>query len=577
MKPEILYSVKAQRGPTLRCKGWKQESLLRMLENNMENAEAPERLVIYGGIGKCARNWESYHAIVQSLKELENDETLVIQSGMPVAIFKTHRLAPRVVMANTNIMKATWEIFYDLQDKNLTMFAQYTAGPWEYIGTQGVIQGTFETLGAIAEQHYGGSLAGTIYLTAGLGGMGRNQPRATTMHGGVCLVVDADQTIIQRSLERGFLDVQASSLEEAIQMAEQAKAARQPLGVGLHGNAAEIFPAALELGWLPDIMSEMCPCHDPLSYIPAGYSPEAAAELRATDRSLYLEVARASMKRQLAAMNEFFHRGVQVFEYGTSIRKECRDAGMAEDEAMTIPGFVAAYIRPLFMLGRGPFRWTCLSGEASDLEKIDDLVLVMFPHDLTTVKWIQLARKTLPIEGLPARVCYLGFGERRALALRINQMIRAGELAGPVGFSRDNLDSGSIVNPTFESEKMKDGGDLISDWPYLNALLNTAGMADLVAIQANYSMGEAVHTGVTMIADGSEEADLRLDACMATDSGIGVVRHAQAGYELSRQVCDGKGPLTQDMIKVPLWWTPEATFGPESGAVDRLKPHSKMD
>ena len=577
MKPEILYSVKAQRGPTLRCKGWKQESLLRMLENNMENAEAPERLVIYGGIGKCARNWESYHAIVQSLKELENDETLVIQSGMPVAIFKTHRLAPRVVMANTNIMKATWEIFYDLQDKNLTMFAQYTAGPWEYIGTQGVIQGTFETLGAIAEQHYGGSLAGTIYLTAGLGGMGRNQPRATTMHGGVCLVVDADQTIIQRSLERGFLDVQASSLEEAIQMAEQAKAARQPLGVGLHGNAAEIFPAALELGWRPDIMSEMCPCHDPLSYIPAGYSPKAAAELRATDRSLYLEVARASMKRQLAAMNEFFHRGVQVFEYGTSIRKECRDAGMAEDEAMTIPGFVAAYIRPLFMLGRGPFRWTCLSGEASDLEKIDDLVLEMFPHDLTTVKWIQLARKTLPIEGLPARVCYLGFGERRTLALRINQMIRSGELAGPVGFSRDNLDSGSIVNPTFESEKMKDGGDLISDWPYLNALLNTAGMADLVAIQANYSMGEAVHTGVTMIADGSEEADLRLDACMATDSGIGVVRHAQAGYELSRQVCDGKGPLTQDTIKVPLWWTPEATFGPESGAVDRLKPHSKVD
>jgi urocanate hydratase len=577
MTPEILYSVKAQRGPTLRCKGWKQESLLRMLENNMENAEAPERLVIYGGIGKCARNWESYHAIVQSLKELENDETLVIQSGMPVAIFKTHRLAPRVVMANTNIMKATWEIFYDLQDKNLTMFAQYTAGPWEYIGTQGVIQGTFETLGAIAEQYFGGSLAGTIYLTAGLGGMGRNQPRATTMHGGVCLVVDADQAIIQRSLERGFLDVQASSLDEAIQMAEQAKANRQPLGVGLHGNAAEIFPAALELGWQPDIMSEMCPCHDPLSYIPAGYSPEAAAELRATNRSLYLEVARASMKRQLAAMNDFFQRGVQVFEYGTSIRKECRDAGMPEDEAMTIPGFVAAYIRPLFMLGRGPFRWTCLSGEASDLEKIDDLVLEMFPHDLTTVKWIQLARRTLPIEGLPARVCYLGFGERRALALRINQMIRSGELAGPVGFSRDNLDSGSIVNPTFESEKMKDGGDLISDWPYLNALLNTAGMADLVAIQANYSMGEAVHTGVTMIADGSEEADLRLDACMATDSGIGVVRHAQAGYELSRQVCEGKGPLTQDTIKIPLWWTPEATFGPEAGTHDRLKPHSKVD
>ena len=577
MKPEILYSVKAQRGPTLRCKGWKQESLLRMLENNMENAEAPERLVIYGGIGKCARNWESYHAIVQSLKELENNETLVIQSGMPVAIFKTHRLAPRVVMANTNIMKATWETFYDLQDKNLTMFAQYTAGPWEYIGTQGVIQGTFETLGAIAEQHFGGSLVGKIYFTAGLGGMGRNQPRAMTMLGGVCLVVDANPVIIQRALDRGFLDVQAASLEEAIQMVEKAKANKQPLGVGICGNAAELFPRALELGWRPDIISEMCPCHDPLSYIPAGYSPEEAAVLRTTDRAKYWEVAGESMKRHLTAMNAFFHQGVQVFEYGTSIRKECRDAGMPVKEAMTIPGFVAAYIRPLFMLGRGPFRWTCLSGEVSDLAKIDDLVLEMFPHDTTTVKWIQLARKFLPIEALPARVCYLGFGERRALALKVNQMISSGELAGPVGFSRDNLDSGSIVNPTFESENMKDGGDLISDWPYLNALLNVAGMADLVAIQANYSMGEAVHTGVTMIADGSEESDLRLDACMATDSGIGVVRHAQAGYEISREVCEGRGPLTQEKIKIPLWWSPEATFGPDEGVADRLAPHSKNE
>jgi len=576
MKPEILYSVKAQRGSTLRCKGWKQESILRMLENNMEVAEAPERLVIYGGIGKCARNWESYHAIVQSLKELENNETLVVQSGMPVAIFKTHRLAPRVVMANTNIMKATWETFYDLQDKNLTMFAQYTAGPWEYIGTQGVIQGTFETLGAVGEQHFGGSLVGRIYLTAGLGGMGRNQPRAMSMHGGVCLVVDADQAIIQRALERGFLDVQAASLEEGIQMAEKARAEGKPLGIGVHGNAAELFSKALEMDWLPDIVSEMCPCHDPLSYIPAGYTPAQAAELRAADRVGYLAVARESMKRQLAAMNEFYRRGVQVFEYGTSIRKECRDGGMAEPEAMTIPGFVAAYIRPLFMLGRGPFRWTCLSGEASDLAKIDDLVLEMFPHDKVTSKWIQLARKHLPIEALPARVCYLGFGERKALALRINQMIRSGELAGPVGFSRDNLDSGSIVNPTFESEKMKDGGDLISDWPYLNALLNCAGMADLVAIQANYSMGEAVHTGVTMIADGSEEADLRLAACMTTDSGSGGVRHAQAGYEISLQVCEGKGPLTDEKIQIPLWWSPEATFGPETGVVDRRQAHSKV-
>jgi urocanate hydratase len=546
-----------------------------MLENNMEVAEAPERLVIYGGIGKCARNWESYHAIVQSLKELENDETLVVQSGMPVAIFKTHRLAPRVVMANTNIMKATWEVFYDLQDKNLTMFAQYTAGPWEYIGTQGVIQGTFETLGAVGEQHFGGSLAGRIYFTAGLGGMGRNQPRAMTMHGGVCLVVDADQSIITRAIDRKFLDVQAPSLEEGIRMAEEAKAERRPLGVGVFGNAAELFPQALALGWKPDIVSEMCPCHDPLSYIPAGFTPLTATELRDADRLGYLATARESMKLQLAAMNEFSRRGVQVFEYGTSIRKECRDAGMDEKEAMTIPGFVAAYLRPLFMLGRGPFRWTCLSGEASDLATIDQLVLDMFPHDTITVKWIELARRHLPIEALPARVCYLGFGERKALGLRINRMIRDGELAGPVGFSRDNLDSGSIVNPTFESEKMKDGGDLISDWPYLNALLNCAGMADLVAIQANYSMGEAVHTGVTMIADGSEEADLRLEACLTTDSGIGVVRHAQAGYESSRQVCEGKGPLTSESIKIPLWWSPEATFGPETGKRDRRGAHTK--
>lgn len=574
MKPQILYSVKAQRGPTLRCKGWKQEVLLRMLENNMENAEKPERLVIYGGIGKCARNWESYHAIVESLLGLENDETLTIQSGMPVAIFKTHRLAPRVVMANTNIMKATWPIFYDLQDKNLTMFAQYTAAPWEYIGTQGVIQGTFETLGAIADQHFGGSLVGRILFTAGLGGMGANQPRAMTMHGGVCVDVDANQAIIAKRIEKKFLDVRAESLEQAIEMAEKAKAEKRSLGIGVHGNAAEMFPKALAMGWKPDIVTEMCPCHDPLSYIPVGYTPETAETLRKADRSMYLKTARESMKRQLKAMLGFSERGVQVFEYGTSIRKECRDAGMPEEEAMRIPGFVAAYIRPLFEVGRGPFRWTCVSGEASDLARLDDLVLDMFPHDKTTVKWVNLARKHLPIEALPARVCYLGFGERKAFGLRVNELIKHGEVAGPVAFSRDNLDSGSIVNPTFESEKMKDGGDLISDWPYLNALLNTAAMADLVAIQANYSMGEAVHTGVTMIADGSEEADLRLDACMTTDSGIGVVRHAQAGYEMARKTANGKGPLTHESIQIPLWWSPTATFGPEEEkTVDRLGSH----
>lgn len=561
-KAEILYSVKAQRGPTLRCKGWKQECILRMLENNMENAEKPEELIIYGGNGKCARNWESYHAIVKSLKELKDNETLVVQSGMPVAVFKTHKLAPRVVMANTNIMKATWPIFYDLQDKNLTMFAQYTAGPWEYIGTQGVIEGTFETLSAVAMKRFNNSLVGKVYLTAGAGGMGGNQSWAMKMHGGVAIVVDVDEKIIKRRIEKKYMDTIAYSLDEAVDMAKKAITKKEPLAIGLVGNAADMFEQAYKKGFIPDIMSEMCPCHDPISYIPSGYTPEEADKLREKDRDLYLKKARETMIRQLRAMNAYFHRGVAVFEYGTSIRKECRDAGMPEKEAMTIPGFVAEYIRPLFCEGRGPFRWTCMSGEASDLAKTDDLALDMFKDDSLITRWITLARKHLPIEGLPARVCYMGFGERRKFGLEINEMIKNGELSGPVAFSRDNLDSGSIVNPTFESENMKDGGDLISDWPYLNALLNCAGMCDLIAIQANYSMGEAVHTGVTMIADGTDESAMRLDVALTVDSGIGIVRHAQAGYEVAKDVANGKGKYANESIKIPLWWTPEATFGP---------------
>jgi urocanate hydratase len=578
MKPEILYEVKAQRGDTLRCKGWKQETILRMLENNLENGEAPEYLVVYGGIGKAARNWESYHAIVDSLMNLEDDETLVVQSGMPVAIFKTHKYAPTVVMATTNIMKADWPTFYDLQDKNLTIYAQYTAAPWEYIGTQGVIQGTFETLGAIADRHFDGSMAGRILLTAGHGGMGANQPRAMNMHGGVCIDIDVQEDIIDKRIKIGFTDVKAKSLDEAIEMAKKAAAEKKALAIGVVGNAATLFWEAYEKGFEPDVVTEMCPCHDPLSYIPEGYTAREAEELRMSDRDRYFQKARESMVKQLKAMNAFHEKeNVHVFEYGTSIRKECRDAGMPEEEAMFIPGFVAEYIRPLFCEGRGPFRWTCISGEASDLARLDDLVLEMFPEDKLTVKWINLARKTLPIEGLPARVCYLGFGERKKFALAVNDLIKNGEIKGPVAFSRDNLDSGSIVNPTFESENMKDGGDLISDWPMLNGLLNCAAMCDLIAIQANYSMGEAVHTGVTMIADGTDIADFRLEACMTTDSGIGVVRHAQAGYESARAVAEGKGKLTDESIKIPLWWSPEATFGPEGGCMLRRGPHTKED
>ena len=560
-KPEILYSVRAMGGNNLRCKGWKQEGILRMLENNMENAEHPEELVIYGGIGKCARNWESYHAIVKSLQELENDETLVVQSGMPVAIFRTNPLAPRVVMATTNIMKATWPIFYDLQDKNLTIYAQYTAAPWEYIGTQGVIQGTFQTLVAIRDQHFGGDMRGRILLTAGMGGMGGNQPRAMTMLGGVCICADVDEKVVQHRLEVGYCDVIVHDFDEAVRMAKEAAAAKRPLGIALMGNAVEVLRKARDTGFTPDIITDMTPAHDPLSYIPEGVTVEAARELRKNDREKYFKLAGASMIAQLKIMNEFYDKGVQVFEYGNSLRKESRDAGMPNDDAMKIPGFVAAYIRPLFCEGRGPFRWICLSRDPQDLARLDDLVEEMFPEDDLVTGWIRLARKHIPIEGLPARICYLGFGQRKAFGLRVNELVRSGELKGPVAFSRDNLDSGSIVNPTFESERMKDGSDLISDWPYLNALLNVAAGADLVAIQENYSMGEAVHTGVTMIADGSEEANVRLAACLTTDSGIGVVRHAQAGYDIARKAAEER--FARDGVQVPLWWTPKATFGPD--------------
>jgi urocanate hydratase len=523
----------------------------------MENAEKPEELVIYGGIGKCARNWESYHAIVETLQRLEDDATLVIQSGMPVAVFKTHRLAPSVIMANTNIMKATWPIFYELQDKNLTMFSQYTAGPWEYIGTQGVIQGTFETLGSIGQLHFGGSLVGRILLTAGMGGMGGNQPRAMSMHGGVCICADVDEEMIRRRLTVGYCDSLAGSFAEAVEMAHKAANEKKPLGVAVVGNAVDILREALEAGFKPDIVTDMTPAHDPLSYIPVGYSVAEAAELRRRDRDAYIAAARKSMVKHLGLMNRYQDMGVQVFEYGNSIRKEARDAGMPEAEAMSIPGFVAAYIRPLFCEGRGPFRWMCVSGDPADLRKLDDTVLELFPDDDLVTRWITLARDAVPIEGLPARVCYLGYGQRKEFGLRVNQLVAERTLSGPVAFSRDNLDSGSIVNPTFESEKMNDESDLISDWPYLNALLNTAAMADLVAIQANYSMGEAVHTAVTMVADGSEEAALRLEACLTTDPGIGVVRHAQAGYQIARR------KAYAEHFDVPLWWTREATFGPD--------------
>ncbi len=561
---EVVERVLAHRGDELRCKGWKQETILRMLENNLENGEAPERLIVYGGIAKAARNWESYHAIVKALKELENDETLVVQAGMPVAVFPTSRWAPRVVMGLSNVIRSDWTKFRRLIDGNLTTFSAYTAGPWEYIGSQGVVEGTFETLSCIADEKYDGDLTGKVFFTAGLGGMGRSQPKAMTMHGGVSVTVEVRRDIVDDRLEKGWADVEAKELDEAVAMAKEACDARKPLAIVICANMVDICEEAIGKNWIPEIVTEMCPYHDPYAAIPSGYTVEEAEALLKSDPDRYLEESRASIIRMVKVMNKFLDTGANVFEYGTFVRKEAVDAGMSEEEAFRYKGFVAKYWRPkLFELGRGAFRWTCTSGEVADRDRLDRLALDLFPDCPTTQRWIPLARKHLPVEGLPARVCFLGFGQRKRFALAVNDMIAKGEVKGPVGFSRDNLDPGAISNPSMETEDMKDGSDHIADWPFINGLLNAAAGADLVSIQSNGTMGMSHHTGCTIIADGSEEAALKIGASMATDVGIGIVRYAQSGYENARAVADGQGQFTKDRIKVPLWWTPEATFGPQ--------------
>lgn len=564
MTVPVQENIKAKRGPELRCKGWKQEAILRMLENNLENAEDPSRLIVYGGIAKAARNWESYYAIVDALKTLDSDETLVVQAGMPVAVFKTHRLAPRVLMGLTNVINANWPMFYDLIEKNLTTFSSYTAGPWEYIGSQGVIEGTFETIACIADELYNGDMKGRVFFTAGLGGMGRSQPKAMSMHGGVSVTVEVRRKTVDDRLKAGWADVEAVDLDEAVALAREACDARLPLGIVICGNMVDICEEAIEKNWIPDIITEMCPFHDPFSVIPSGYAPEEADAMRARSMDEYLAESRKTILRMVRVMNRFLDAGAQVFEYGTFVRKEAVDAGMSRKEAFRYPGFVARYWRPtLLEKGRGAFRWTCISGDPADLARLDDLALELFPNCPITQRWIPLARKHLPMEGLPARVCFLGFGQRKKFGLAVNELIGKGEIRGPVSFSRDNLDVGAISNPSMETEAMKDGSDAIADWPFINALLNTAAMADLVSIQSNGTMGMSHHTGCTIIADGTEEAALRIEASMTTDTGIGIVRYAQSGYEVARQVAEGKGPLTDESIKVPLWWTPEATFGPE--------------
>ena len=560
---EVIERVEAKRGMELRCRGWKQETLLRMLENNLENGQDPSRLIVYGGIAKAARNWESYHAIVETLKTLENDETMVVQAGMPVAVFPTHRMAPRVVMGLTNVIRADWPMFYDLVDRNLTTFSSYTAGPWEYIGSQGVVEGTFETIACIGDEKWGGDLRGRVFFTAGLGGMGRSQPKAMTMHGGVSVTVEVRREVVDDKLAQGWADVEAEDLDEAVRMADEAAEARKPLAILVCANMVDICEEAIGKGWAPDIVTEMCPFHDPFAVIPSGLSPEEAAAILKRSREEYMARARDSICRMVRAMNKLQQMGCEVFEFGTFVRKEAVDAGMPRGEAFQYPGFVSAYWRPkLFELGRGPFRWTCISGEVGDRDRLDGLALSMFPGCPITQRWIPLAREHLPIEALPARVCFMGFGQRKAFALAANDLIAKGEVKGPVAFSRDNLDSGAIANPAMETEDMKDGSDAIADWPFINGLLNASAGADLVSIQSNGTMGVSHHTGCTIIADGTEESELRIGSAMTTDVGIGIVRYAQSGYEIARAVSEGKGPLTDDAIRVPLWWTPEATFGP---------------
>ena len=528
--------IKAMRGTKLRCKGWRQEAILRMLENNLENAEIPEELIVYGGTGKAARDWESYEKIVETLKRLENDETLVIQSGKPVAVFKTWENSPRVIIANANIVPhwSTWEKFHELEELGLIMYGQMTAGSWCYIGTQGIIQGTYETFAACAKKHFDGTLKGKIVLTGGLGGMGGAQPLAITMNGGICIAVECDKSRIERRLRAGFCDMMVEDIDKAVELAMGAKEKQKPLSIAVLGNCADTHPYLVESEFLPDVVTDQTSAHDELNgYVPAGFygdNIDEAYKLRKTDPEKYKKLSFESMKKHCEAMVAFQKKGAIVFDYGNNLRGQAKKAGFKD--AFSYPGFVVAYIRPMLAVGRGPFRWLALSGDPQDIIKTDNKVIELFPEDKTLVNWIKLAEKHLPWEGLPARVCWLGYGEREKFALEINRMIREGEI-GPIAITRDHLDSGSVASPYRETEGMKDGSDVIADWPLLNALLNCAAGADNVAIHngGGVGIGLSTHAGMVVVCDGTRETDERIKRVFKTDPGIGIVRHADAGYE----------------------------------------------
>lgn len=528
--------IKAPTGTKISCKGWIQEAALRMLMNNLdpEVAERPEDLIVYGGYGKAARNWEAFDAIVESLKNLENDETLLIQSGKPVGIFKTHTDAPRVILSNSMLVPdwATWDEFRRLDALGLTMYGQMTAGSWIYIGTQGILQGTYETFAECARQYFKGTLAGTFLLTAGLGGMGGAQPLAATMNGAAFLGIDADRSRIQKRIDTGYIDMITDDLDEALKLVLEAKEKKQALSVGLIGNAGEILPKILERNVTPDIITDQTSAHDTLNgYIPMGMSFEEALALRKSDSKKYMELSKKTIVAHVKAMLEFQARGAVAFDYGNNIRGEAKENGLAN--AFDIPGFVPEYIRPLFCDGKGPFRWAALSGDPNDIKVTDEAVLAAFPEDEGLKRWIEMAQKKVHFQGLPARICWLGYGDRAKMGKIFNQLVADGKVSAPIVIGRDHLDCGSVASPNRETEGMKDGSDAIADWPILNVMLNSIGGASWVSIHhgGGVGIGKSIHSGMVVVADGTPEAEKRLERVLTYDPGMGIIRHADAGYE----------------------------------------------
>jgi urocanate hydratase len=542
--------VRAARGTELSTQGWQQEAALRMLQNNLdpEVAEHPDKLVVYGGTGKAARDWASFDALVRTLQTLKGDETMLVQSGRPVGVFQTHEWAPRVLLANSNLVGdwATWEEFRRLEHLGLMMYGQMTAGSWIYIGTQGILQGTFETFAAVAEQHFGGTLAGTITLTGGVGGMGGAQPLAVTMNDGVVICVDCDPSRIARRIEHRYLDVEAKSLDDALQLAVAARDARKPLSIGLLGNAAEVFPQMLAMDAPIDIVTDQTSAHDPLSYLPIGMDIDDLDTYAQKDPVEFTKRSRESMARHVEAMVGFMDKGAKVFDYGNSIRGEAKLAGY--ERAFDFPGFVPAYIRPLFCEGKGPFRWAALSGDPADIAATDRAILELFPDNANLQKWIPMAQERVHFQGLPARICWLGYGERHLAGLRFNEMVASGELKAPIVIGRDHLDCGSVASPYRETEAMLDGSDAIADWPLLNAMVNVASGASWVSIHhgGGVGIGRSIHAGQVAVADGTDLAAQKLARVLTNDPGMGVIRHVDAGYDRADEVANERG------VRVPM-------------------------